>query len=350
MVVSGSAEDPIERLLPGLCPYKMESSMSQSRIIRAGASYPYSIQTAAFCVAMTGLFGRNSGMTEIDFVRRLKIELLDMEANFHQPKRIAVRHQHIILPMLWSRKARELRAEVLHYISESPECYQWEANELSQDGPAEWGCSYACTLLFHVGADVGQARTLTLKARPLLDTVVPGNRVAFFLKSGIDPGKHDLYQRLPNNALLQISWWEPLAAPKPEINQPIHLEVHIRNWPGKRVHLIPAKATAQHAQCWFYCLNNPTTAVILWVPVLEGNWVVLANHMSVLNAKGVIAGRGTVVVRNEPTRTRALIPTGLFEPVAVRTFCPPIIVWRILCRKCYSKDPKRAYSSTAHFC
>ncbi|KAL1657576.1 hypothetical protein GGF50DRAFT_68720, partial [Schizophyllum commune] len=193
-------------------------------------------------------------------------------------------------------------------------------------------------------------RTITMRTYPRLHIFVPGNKVAFLVLAGIDPTKQDLYLRLPNGALLQISWWEPIAAPKPEIQQRVQLEVHIRDWPHKPVHLIPAVPSAQHAQCWFYCLNNPTTAIILWIPVLVGNWVVLANHMSVLNAKGIVAGPRTVVVRNEPTRTRALVPTSLWEPVAVRTFAPPIIVWRILCRACYRKDPQQAYSAAAHFC
>ncbi|KAL1657713.1 hypothetical protein GGF50DRAFT_121566, partial [Schizophyllum commune] len=120
MVVSGSPEDPIERL-PDICPYRMDRSMSQTRMVMVGASYPYSIHVAAFCAALGGFFGRSCAMTHIDFVRALKREISDLEAPFHFPRRILPRHQRIVMPMLWNNRARELREELLKYISETPE-------------------------------------------------------------------------------------------------------------------------------------------------------------------------------------------------------------------------------------
>ncbi|KAL1726384.1 hypothetical protein EV714DRAFT_219487, partial [Schizophyllum commune] len=180
---------------------------------------------------------------------------------------------------------------------------------------------------------------------------IPGNAVSWLVKEGLDPGKSDLYLRLENSALLKISWWEMIPAPLPGSNETIHLEVHSRGWPRRPIHIIRPLTTPQCIECEFYCMHSCIPFVV-WLPVLEGGWVIPGHHRELLRQNGFFEDAGTVIVHGAPRRSLALKPTALSEPVAISPSLtrPPVLCWRALCAICYRVDAPRSYRSIIHFC
>ncbi|KAL1749961.1 hypothetical protein FB107DRAFT_224673, partial [Schizophyllum commune] len=185
----------------------------------------------------------------------------------------------------------------------------------------------------------------------VLNMHIPANGISWLVKNNIDPGNSDLYQRLANNALVKISWWENIPAPLPGAQDEINLEVHSRSWPCPPSHIIRPICSAQCVECEFYNLHS-SIPLNVWLPVLEGGWVIPSHHREVLAQHGFREGSNITIVHGEPKRTLALKETTLAHPVAVSSTPAraPVLVWRAICATCFRMSPSDTYTSIRHFC
>ncbi|KAI5891127.1 uncharacterized protein SCHCODRAFT_02668526 [Schizophyllum commune H4-8] len=260
--------------------------------------------------------------------------------------------EHRLLePLYLKRLHAELREEVKAEANNVLKMQRWMQLEGEFEGPVHWYKDYEINVRFVVGEDLGKAREVTRRTTTVLNMFIPANRTAWVASQDLDPGVSDLYLRLANGALINISWWDTVPAPLPGSGDDIVLEVHARTWPGRPNHIIPPTPTAQCVECEFYAIHSAIPATF-WLPVLPGGWIIPAHYKELLGQQGFHKGVATVVVFGEPKRTMALKVTTLAQPVAVSSAParPPLLVWRALCAHCFAASPPESYHSLSHFC
>ncbi|KAL1750033.1 hypothetical protein FB107DRAFT_280035 [Schizophyllum commune] len=235
---------------------------------------------------------------------------------------------NLLFPMRLSSLHTELRAKVKAELKDPAEELRWRQSEAEFEGPQAWAQQDEISVFYHVDEDMGEAREVTRRTTTVLNMYVPANGVSWLVSHDLDPGKSDLYLRLENGALVKISWWETIPAPLPGSTEAIHLEVHGRCWPQRPITVIRPIATAQCVECEFYALHSAIPLVI-WLPVLEGGWVVPSHYRDILAQNGLREDATTLIVYGEPRRTNALKPTTLSQPVAINPALAraPILVW-----------------------
>ncbi|KAL1713848.1 hypothetical protein EV715DRAFT_295730 [Schizophyllum commune] len=338
--------------LPPGCDTKIYThSLAEWKLQKVRHLYSYSLQMGAWCLSLEQGFGHDPGCTDLKLVRSIRRAIRLLEAVHLRSSGGDMGRHNLLFPMRLSSLHSDLRAKVKAQIKDPAEEAQWRQSEAEFEGPAAWSQKDEIVVRYHVGEDMGQARDVVRRTTTVLNMYIPANAVSWLVSQDLDPGKSDLYLRLENGALVKISWWETIPAPLPGAAEEIHLEVHARCWPQRPVNVIRPIATAQCVECEFYALHSAIPLVV-WLPVLEGGWVIPSHYRDLLAHNGLRENAATLIVHGEPRRTKALKPTTLSQPVAVSSVPAraSILVWRALCAKCYVARPQEAFFSTHHFC
>ncbi|KAL1711600.1 hypothetical protein EV715DRAFT_297904 [Schizophyllum commune] len=338
-------------LPPNCAPRTHGSSYVQEAIRKARRAYQYNLQTGAWCFALEQGFGRNTGWTDNKVIEEIQDASAPLEEAFTAAHSRETGDHLLLFSMYLARLHNELRTQVKEDLQDCAKRLAWLEAEGEFQGPVHWFQEYDVNIRYKIGADVGKAREVVHQTASVLNMYIPGSAVSWLVGEGIDPGKSDLYLRLENGHLIGISWWDTIPAPLPGSEEEIHLEVHTRNWPQRPSHLIRPVATPQCVECEFYPIHS-AIAITLWLPVLEGGWIIPEHHRELLAQRGFHENAATAIVYSEPRRSKALKWTTLSQPVAVNLTParPPILVWRALCAHCYRRSPPESYYSLSHFC
>ncbi|KAI5824357.1 hypothetical protein K523DRAFT_253309 [Schizophyllum commune Tattone D] len=220
----------------------------------------------------------------------------------------------------------------------------WAREEASgQSGIQDEGLT---AVFFHVCADL--AKMLTLQAKTYLDIFIPGNIMRRLVAKAVDPNVIAIYARLPNGALLHISWYEALPVPQPPFKREIHLELHAKVWHPPTITLTH-RALGKTAICFFY--NKLSDEPLgFYFPILEGGWIELGPSRRFLKAHGVRWNKNTIIMRSSTVNPASMLEATWNDPIPVPEENVYCVVFRLYCSKCLLMEPFRALHTNRHFC
>ncbi|KAL1743150.1 hypothetical protein HDZ31DRAFT_41589 [Schizophyllum fasciatum] len=218
---------------------------------------------------------------------------------------------------------------------------EWEARQ--------WGIPEEETLrvVFHVGGDL--AKTLALECKAFDDVFTPANIMRRLVCEGIEPSVTSVHTRLPNNAALEVSWFEAIPVPAPPFKRELQFELHGRGWRHASRNVIPPRPTGHSLLLAFFNIlsDNP---IYVQAPILEGGWILLDYARQALRARGIRLPKGCIVMRRSVVNPSCLIEANMGDPIALPSKAPPFLTFHILCGKCARMEPFRTLSARHHFC
>ncbi|KAL1743155.1 hypothetical protein HDZ31DRAFT_41598 [Schizophyllum fasciatum] len=327
---------------PGVAPLVYERSALERQMREATKSTPY-LPTAALLHAMYAAYSRQAVSSDTEFMARLKRDVASTTASLVEG---GVSDNNFILAWNFGASYRRLwNTYQQHNEAAGPAFAAWaKEREARQWDMPDDGQTPA---YFSVGEDL--AKVLTLYATTFGDIFTPGNSIRSFVAKGVDPSITALYARLPNGALLEISWFEALPVPAPPFKREFHLELHRRGWKDAPKHTLSMRPTTQHALLSFQNFLSHTP-ILINVPILEGGWILLGHLRRFLNKHGVNAPSGCIIMRCSTVNPSCLIEASWTEPVPVPPNSSIFLTYNIFCGACILMEPNRTLTTTHHFC
>ncbi|KAL1741230.1 hypothetical protein HDZ31DRAFT_45889 [Schizophyllum fasciatum] len=327
---------------PGTGPLVYLTSALEQRMREATKSTPY-LPTAALLHAMYAAYSRQAVSSNTEFMARLKTDVASTVASLVEG---GVSKNNFILAWNFGASYRRLwNAHQEHNETLGPAFEAWaEEREAKQWDIPDDGRTPA---YFSVGEDLG--KVLTFYATTFGDIFTPGNSIRSFVAKSIDPSITALYARLPNGALIEISWFEALPVPAPPFKREFHLELHRRGWRGAPKNILSLRPTEQCALLSFqnFLSHEP---ILINVPILDGGWILLGHLRRFLKKHGVVAPKGCVMMRSSTVNPSCLIEASWAEPVPVPPGSSIFLTYSIFCGACILLEPNRTLTTKQHFC
>ncbi|KAL1739528.1 hypothetical protein HDZ31DRAFT_49247 [Schizophyllum fasciatum] len=215
----------------------------------------------------------------------------------------------------------------------------------------QWGVpdEEALRVTIHVGGDLAKPLTFALECKAFDDVFTPANILRRLACRGVEPSVTSIYLRLPNGAMLEISWFEAIPAPASPWSRELHLELHSRGWRHSPKNTIHHRPTGRFVLLLFFNFLSDVPNRVQ-APVLEGGWLVLAHALPFLRGQGVKLPKGCIVMRRSAVNPSCLIEASLADPIALPEKEPSFLSFHILCGKCMHVEPIRTHAAKHHFC
>ncbi|KAL1737837.1 hypothetical protein HDZ31DRAFT_70722, partial [Schizophyllum fasciatum] len=195
----------VASLPPGCETRVYNQSLAEWGFHKIRGSYAYSVQMAAWCLALSKSFGRNAGWTDTKLLREVRKGLLQLERTLRRLYPMARAEHRLFFPMYLAKMCKTMRDAVRSDIDDPVKSVLWLLAEGDREGPIHWYQNYVVTIRLLVGDDMGKERTIIRQSMTVLNMYIPANHVTWLVEEGIDPGKSDLYRWLDNGHLIKIS-------------------------------------------------------------------------------------------------------------------------------------------------